>query len=45
LTNAVNTNLQEFCANNPNKARYHPFPFTFEGQGENWDTDEKAIEY
>jgi lysophospholipase L1-like esterase len=37
LARGVNEKLQDFCETNP--ARYLPFPFAFERNGENWDPD------
>ncbi|GAX26733.1 hypothetical protein FisN_2Hh318 [Fistulifera solaris] len=39
LATSINSNLEEFCHNNPAKATFHPFPFPFVKGGENWDAD------
>ena len=38
LARTVDSNLESFCLNE-SRARYHPFPFEFEQNGQNWDPD------
>jgi lysophospholipase L1-like esterase len=39
LAKSVNSNIEKFCRENPERATFHPFPFPFELDGENWDED------
>ncbi len=39
LAKSINSNIENFCRENPERATFHPFPFHFELDGENWDED------
>lgn len=39
MAKTINSNLQTFCAENADKATYHPFPFEYVQNGGNWFED------
>ncbi|GAX25032.1 hypothetical protein FisN_2Lh317 [Fistulifera solaris] len=39
LAKSINSNIEKFCRENPERSTFHPFPFPFELDGENWDED------